>query len=317
MANTSDGQWKNDRVAKWRDYEQQTALLLANLGFATEVQATLYGADDVPYKIDVTARRQLAGVSLLWIVECKLHNSSVTRDMVNTLKAKVDDLGADRGLLMSESGFQSGAVRYALRRNITLTSLGDLASNAGDDLADARLATCRSRILNLNERWNALHISTKAMGYARDTTRALLNMLGEDGRAELAQSPDAWEQSHEVERIIESVGIDQMNSYLQMFPPTSVDASDVEMPRIFTRQAVRGVDPSVLNEVIGGLADVRERVVDPAMLGQFPIYFTIGNVNYSAWSAGQAAGVAEQRLDELEALTKQQESQAAEAAIQS
>ena len=38
----------------------------------------------------------------------------------------VQDLGADRGFLLSEIGFQSGAILQSTKRNITLTSLHDL-----------------------------------------------------------------------------------------------------------------------------------------------------------------------------------------------
>lgn len=46
-----------------------------------------------------------------------------TEGAPSVLKGVVDDTGADRGFLLSESGFQTGAVTAARLANITLTNL--------------------------------------------------------------------------------------------------------------------------------------------------------------------------------------------------
>lgn len=56
------------------------------------------------------------------------------------------DVGADRGFLLSETGFQSGALRMAEKSNITLTSLDDLASTVGDRHTVARVSSLHFRI---------------------------------------------------------------------------------------------------------------------------------------------------------------------------
>jgi restriction system protein len=58
---------------------------------------------------------------------------------VSALKDIVNDLAADRGLLMSEKGIQSGAIQLASVKNITLSSLDDLRANAAEDLLAARV----------------------------------------------------------------------------------------------------------------------------------------------------------------------------------
>jgi hypothetical protein len=45
---------------------------------------------------------------------------------VAALASVVQDVGADRGILLSETGFQAGAIRLASLSNITLTSLTEL-----------------------------------------------------------------------------------------------------------------------------------------------------------------------------------------------
>jgi hypothetical protein len=55
------------------------------------------------------------------------------------LKSIVDDVGADRGVIISKTGFQSGAIRATAYTNITLTSLEDLKQTAQDDLIQSSL----------------------------------------------------------------------------------------------------------------------------------------------------------------------------------
>ena len=68
------------------------------------------------------------------------------------------DLGADRGILMAERGFQSGAIEAAQLTNVQLTSLAELTLTAADAVARARLRAmqecadkCRDRYWNLDK----------------------------------------------------------------------------------------------------------------------------------------------------------------------
>lgn len=65
-----------------------------------------------------------------WIIECKAWKNNIPKEKVTALSAIVQDVGADRGFLLSEVGFQSGAIRAARSSNITLTSLEDLSFSA-------------------------------------------------------------------------------------------------------------------------------------------------------------------------------------------
>ena len=50
------------------------------------------------------------------------------------LKSIVEDIGADRGILISKSGFQSGAINATEKTNITLTDFDRLKETAKEDL---------------------------------------------------------------------------------------------------------------------------------------------------------------------------------------
>jgi hypothetical protein len=141
-------------MKRWEEYQHQAASLLRELGFSAQVNAQVTEANGAVHAVDVAARRAVAGVDLLWIVECKYWNKPVPIEKVLALRTLVLDLEADRGLLMSESGFQSGAIRTASQKNITLTSLDDLRANAAEEILASRAAAAEKSLMDLTLRVN-------------------------------------------------------------------------------------------------------------------------------------------------------------------
>jgi len=137
----------------WRRYQQEAAALLTELGFTTGVEDRITSTRGVTHEVDVSARRSVAGVEILWVAECKLWRSAVPKEKVAALAAIGEDLGADRCLLMSETGFQSGAIQMAAGRNITLTSLDDLRTNATADLLTARAHQAERRLREIEQQF--------------------------------------------------------------------------------------------------------------------------------------------------------------------
>ena len=75
---------------------------------------------DGTYQIDVLAEYTILGCKNTMIVECKKHSRSIERKYVSELFAKVQSIGAQKGLLISTSGFQSDAVKLAGIHGIAL-----------------------------------------------------------------------------------------------------------------------------------------------------------------------------------------------------
>ena len=69
------------------------------------------------------------GFDVIWLVECKRWRRRVTKLHVLALREIVADVGADRGILLSEVGFQSGAVEAAKLTNVHVTSLASPSSS--------------------------------------------------------------------------------------------------------------------------------------------------------------------------------------------
>lgn len=115
---------------EWKRYQQATADVFHRLGCNAQVDLSVAGVR-ATHAIDVHATFLRSGILCTWIIECKLWKSRVTKEKVLALKSIIEDLGADRGIIVSELGFQSGAQDAARGTNITLvTSLQEFERTA-------------------------------------------------------------------------------------------------------------------------------------------------------------------------------------------
>jgi hypothetical protein len=120
-------------MAKWRNYQVETAKLFRELGCDVETDFEVQGVR-ARHLLDVSVRFSWFGIRQHWIVECKLWKRRVSKDKVLTLKSIAEDVGADRAILISESGYQSGAHAAVTLTNITLISLAKLREAAKGEL---------------------------------------------------------------------------------------------------------------------------------------------------------------------------------------
>jgi restriction system protein len=109
-------------MPSWRDFQEEAAAFFRDLGLEAATDESITGARGA-HKVDVAVRTKRIGIPQLWIVECKLWRRRVDKVHVLALGNIVQDVGADRGIMLSESGFQAGAILAAGHANITLTSL--------------------------------------------------------------------------------------------------------------------------------------------------------------------------------------------------
>lgn len=128
----------------WRQYQEEVARLLESLGFAVKIEAKLQGARGA-HVIDVYATHAVYGLPVNWIVECKYWNKAVPKEKVLVLSQIVSDVGVDRGFLVSESGFQSGAILATQHTNVILTSLPDLRESMQGELTRLRFEQIAKR----------------------------------------------------------------------------------------------------------------------------------------------------------------------------
>lgn len=76
---------------------------------------------DGDYQVDVYAEFTIFGGSKIKVlVECKQYNSPVKRERVELLYSRLQSTGSNKGILMTTTQFQSGAVRFAEEHGIAL-----------------------------------------------------------------------------------------------------------------------------------------------------------------------------------------------------
>jgi restriction system protein len=143
---------QNVSMAEWSDYQEEVAEFFRSIGLQADTNVTLNGVRTT-HDIDVVVRSNHVGFDLLWLVECKHWKTAVSKLHVLGLREIVSDLGADRGILMSESGFQSGAQEAAQLTNVQLTSLAALTTTAADALGKAQLRVIQERAERCRERY--------------------------------------------------------------------------------------------------------------------------------------------------------------------
>jgi hypothetical protein len=131
-------------MAEWKRYQEDTAKLFRELGCSVETDVEVTGARG-KHLVDASVGFFRFGLRQRWIVECKLWNRAVPKEKVLALKSIVEDVGADRGILVSESGHQSGALAAARHTNITLTSLEELRDAAQSELLSLGLLEVQRR----------------------------------------------------------------------------------------------------------------------------------------------------------------------------
>lgn len=132
---------------EWSDYESAVAESFRALGFDVSLRETVTGARG-KHVLDVVARLTTASISQLWVVECKLWKSAVKKSAVLTFQQIVQDVGADRGFVFAEAGFQAGAVRGIDKTNITLASLDDFTENTAAERTKLLLFVLEARTEN-------------------------------------------------------------------------------------------------------------------------------------------------------------------------
>lgn len=81
------------------------------------------GGVDGEYDMDGTVRFRWGGVDFLVLVEAKMHKDPIKRDVVQVLNQKVQSTGAQKGVVVSTSNFQKGALEFAKKHGIALVEV--------------------------------------------------------------------------------------------------------------------------------------------------------------------------------------------------
>jgi restriction system protein len=141
-------------AVEWSEYQEEAAEFFRSLGLEATTNVTVKGIR-TSHDVDVLVRSRHAGFEIMWIVECKHWKSRVSKLHVLGLREIIADTGADRGILLAENGFQSGAAEAAALTNVHLTSLAEARCEASKEVFGMRLTELYDRIESCREQyWN-------------------------------------------------------------------------------------------------------------------------------------------------------------------
>jgi hypothetical protein len=280
----------------WERYQHDTANLLRELGFTAVTDDQITEPNGTVHSVDVSARRTVGGIELLWIVECKRWNRRVPKERVATLKAIVDGVGADRGLLMSEEGFQSGAVQMAKQKNITLSSIADLSELASEELLAVRVAAVDKRVLDVTQKVIRDLRTFSLGGKMPHILPIIASKLGANDWAELSGLPEAPGFFDGVNDLILRAGAQGIGDFV----PPGTDLSDIK------RRWRDGVDPAVMDTVSGEIGQISQ-ALDQGKLGNWPIVCLAADGARLAFGMRQLLTAIESRLVVLEGMVAVQE----------
>ena len=138
----------------WQEYQDEVASFFRSLGLEATTNFTVQGVRTT-HDVDVFVRSHHVGFDVVWIVECKHWSRPITKLHVLALREIVADVGADRGIVLAEVGFQSGAIEAATLTNVHVTSLANLRGTANTEITAMRLREIFERVEGCRERyWN-------------------------------------------------------------------------------------------------------------------------------------------------------------------
>lgn len=118
----------------WKDFEDhvqyvyQTLLSLGGYNIVVAKNACLMGREGAEYQIDVYYEFEVAGIRHRVAIECKNTKRRLERNDVLAFKAKIGEFSDVIGVIVSASGFQSGAKVFAERNRISALSIEEIPS---------------------------------------------------------------------------------------------------------------------------------------------------------------------------------------------
>jgi restriction system protein len=95
---------------------------ISNYSFTHNVHKVVY---DGSYQIDGEIKFSCMGADYVTLVECKKFKGPIKRELIQTFHGKIISTGAHKGIFVTTSYFQSGALLYAKEHGIALISIVD------------------------------------------------------------------------------------------------------------------------------------------------------------------------------------------------
>ncbi|MDA9555094.1 restriction endonuclease [Pelobium sp.] len=109
----------------WYDFQESIRSYFLTLGCEAKTNVSIHGVR-TKHDIDIFITSKFLGIEIKWIIEAKKWKTKVSKLHVLALRQIVDDIGADKGFIIADSGFQKGAIESTKNTNIYLLTFQQL-----------------------------------------------------------------------------------------------------------------------------------------------------------------------------------------------
>lgn len=132
-------------TAAWYKFQEDICDYFESIGASAQTNVSIQGVR-TSHDIDILVKTKFLGEDLIWIVEAKKWRKRVNKLQVLALRTIVDDIGADRGFIISEAGFQSGAYEAAESSNVKLKTFAQFKMDTRELVEAEMLKSYKKRI---------------------------------------------------------------------------------------------------------------------------------------------------------------------------
>jgi hypothetical protein len=131
------------------------------------------------HQIDVFWEIDIADTQQKFCIECKMLKGRVKKESVIAFSGKVADIGGAKGIFVSASGFQKGAIQFAKSKGIELVDI-----QYEFEKYEATLAISIPRMLNLNvsPAYCPPDICNKFLAKFQDSSPEYIDIYNEEGK---------------------------------------------------------------------------------------------------------------------------------------
>lgn len=150
---------RNTRPA-WYAFQEQIAAHFRALGAQAETNVKVNG-NRTTHDLDVLVTSKFLGVDIKWVVEAKHWKKRVPKEKILALRAIMDEIGADRGFIISEAGFQRGAREATEKTNVSLMTLEEFKASTRKIVQIEMLRGFGVRLVILHRRYWSHSKSTR------------------------------------------------------------------------------------------------------------------------------------------------------------
>lgn len=139
---------------KWYQYQEEIKDYFQSLGLNAKTNVPIQGIRTT-HNIDVCIDFSFIGFDITWLVEAKYWNSKVNKNVVLAFRQILDDIGADKGIIISNIGFQKGAIDTSKNTNVILRTFEQIKKETGDYTKSIIINCYKERFSILEARYYA------------------------------------------------------------------------------------------------------------------------------------------------------------------